>query len=94
MRPGGSMQAEHGEAGDRLAGAGFADQPQHLAAIDGKADAVDGPDETLAGGEGDCEIPDVEDRSAHLLSRGFSTSRSRSPTRLMATMATSSAMPG
>ena len=29
-------EAEHGEPADGLAGAGFADQPQHLAAIDGE----------------------------------------------------------
>ena len=87
-------EAEHGEPADGLAGAGFSHQPQHLAAIDREADAIDGADEALAGGEGDREVLDVEDRSRHLLSLGFSTSRSRSPTRLMATMATTSAIPG
>ena len=87
-------EAEDGKPGDRFAGAGFADEPQHLAAVEVEGDAVDGGQHALAGPERDDEIADREDGLAHRASLGLSTSRRRSPTRLMATIAMTSAMPG
>ena len=44
-------EAEDREAGDRLARAGLADEPQHLAAADLEADAVDRLDDAPLGEE-------------------------------------------
>ena len=72
----------------------FADEPQHLAGVEVEGDAVDGGQHALAGPEPDDEIADREDRLRHLASLGLRTSRRRSPTRLMATIAMTRAMPG
>ena len=58
----GAGQAHHGERGDRLAGAGLADDPERLAAVDGVGDAVDGPDEAVLGLEVDLQVLDLEER--------------------------------
>ena len=47
-----------------------------------------------AGGEMGAQVADLERRLRHRVSRGLSTSRNWSPTRLIDTMVTSSAMPG
>ena len=61
-----------------------------------KRHAVDRLDHAGAGEEVRAQVADLEGRRVghSLCSRGFSTSRSWSPTRLMATMVISSAMPG
>jgi hypothetical protein len=86
-------EAEDREAGDGLAGARFPDEPQHLAAADLEGHAVDGHHEPLAGLERDREVAHRQD-GAHRASLGLSTSRSRSPTTLIATMTITSATPG
>ena len=53
-------QAEDREAGDRLAGAGFADQPQHLAAANVEAHAVDRLDHARPVEEMRPEVLDLE----------------------------------
>ena len=95
MRPGGSIRPRIGKPGDRLAGAGFADEPQHLAAVEVEGHAVDGGEHAFAGAEGDDEVARPARMGArHRASLGLSTSRRRSPTRLMATIAITSATPG
>ena len=54
-------EAQDHTADRRLAAAGFADEPERLAALDGKADAVHGADEAAAGVEGDAEVLDGEE---------------------------------
>ena len=87
-------QAEQGEAGDGLARPALADQAHHLPALDGERHVVDGAYDPGAGEEMGGEAADGEGRRAHRRSRGFSTSRNWSPTRLMATIVMSSATPG
>jgi hypothetical protein len=53
MRPGGSSRPMIASAGERFAGAGFADHAQHLARRDVEADAVDRAQRAAAGGEFD-----------------------------------------
>ena len=55
----GRKEAEQGEGGGGLAGAGLADEAEGLAGSDVEGDAVDG----LVPGEGDAEIADGEQRS-------------------------------
>ena len=97
-------QAHDGKAGDGLARARFADQPQHLAARHAEGDIVHRLHHAGAGEEMRAQVADFEcgralrhdecGRAGHLRNLGFSTSRSWSPTRLMETIVTSSAMPG
>ena len=92
-------QADHGQAGDGLAGAGFADHAQHLALGDVERDAVDGAQRAAAGDELDLQVTHGENgsvmraSSAHR-SFGLSASRSQSPSRLMDRISPASAMPG
>ena len=90
---GGVDQADEGKAGDGFARAGLADEAKDLAAIDMEGDAVNRLHHAGAGFEMGGEVVDFE-RAAHRLSLGLSTSRNWSPTRLMAMMVTSRAMPG
>ncbi len=55
------QQPHDRERADRLAGAGFADERQRLAALDREGDAVDGERLAPALQEGDGEIADVEE---------------------------------
>src|SRR5919112_778631 len=86
-------QAEDRQAGDRLARARLADEPEHRAPRDVERDAVDRLDLALARRERDRKVAHGED-GRHFASLGFSTSRWRSPTRLMATMMMTRATPG
>ena len=87
-------EAHDREAGDGLAGAGLADQPQDLAARDGERHVVHRLHHAGAGEEMRAQVAHLERCGAHRFSRGLSTSRNWSPTRLIATMVSSSAMPG
>jgi hypothetical protein len=92
-------QSEDGEAGDRLARSGLPDKPEHLAAVDLETHSVDGFDDALLGEEMGLEILDHEswmahDALPHRSSRGFSTSRRRSPTMLMLKTRRTSRRPG
>ena len=49
-------QPDDGKAGDRLAGAGFADDAEHLALGDVEGDAVDGAQRAAPGDEFDLEV--------------------------------------
>ncbi len=75
-------QAHERITGHRLAGARLAYEPQHLAAIDGERDVVDGLDDACLGEEMRAQAFDDEDRFvqrlawlAHRCKRGLSTSR-------------------
>ena len=72
------QQAHHREHRDRLARAGFADDREHLVAIDRHVDAVDRLERAAARGEGDGEIADFEQRHRQLR-RIFGSSASRRP---------------
>jgi oligopeptide/dipeptide ABC transporter ATP-binding protein len=95
-------QTHDGKARDGLARAGFTDQAQDLAAFQLKRDAIHGGQHARAGMELRAQVAHFKrGRRAsrgravgHLWVLGFSTSRRRSPTRLIATMVMSSAMPG
>ncbi len=54
-------EPDHGEAGERLAGAGLADHAEDLAARDVERDAVDGGEEPASRGEGDAQVADGQD---------------------------------
>ncbi len=54
------QQAHDGEHRDRFAGAGFADDGQHLVAVDSHVHAVHRQKRAAPGGEGDGEIADFE----------------------------------
>ena len=56
----GRQQAQDRVGGDALAAAGLADQPDRLARLDVDGDAVDGPDDAVAGEEVGLEIVDLE----------------------------------
>ena len=68
-------QADDGEAGDRLAGAGLADQSQHLSARDGERHVVHRLHHAGAREEMRAQVAHFEGRGGHRCSRGFSTSR-------------------
>ena len=57
----GRKEAEEGEGGGGLAGAGFADEAEGFAGIDFEGDAVDGG----MGVEGDGEVVDFQERVGH-----------------------------
>ena len=86
-------QADHGEARDRFAGAGFTDHAEHFALGDVEGDAIDRMQRAAAGDELHLEVTHGEDRSGHR-SFGLSASRSQSPSRLMARISPASATPG
>ena len=86
-------QSDHREAGDRLAGAGFADHAEHLALGDVERYAVDRAQRAAAGDELDLEVAHGEDGDGHR-SLGFSASRSQSPSRLIDRTSPASARPG
>ena len=90
--PGRFEQVDDGIADCRLAGAGFAHQPHHLAGADGQADAAGGVDGAAAGREIDVEPLDFQ-QIGHR-SFGFRASRIQSPSRLTAKTRTTSAMAG
>src|SRR6185312_7023274 len=86
-------QPDHGEPRDRLAGAGLADDAQHLALGDVEGDAIDGAQRMAAGSELDPKVAHGEDGFGHR-SFGLSASRSQSPSRLMERISAASAKPG
>ena len=56
------VEAHHREARHALAAPRLADDAEHLAGLDGEADAVDGSDEAVVSLEGRPEVADVEER--------------------------------
>ena len=56
------QQADGGEGGDRLAGAGLADEGEGLAGVEVEGDAADGAGGPAALDEGDAEVADREQR--------------------------------
>ena len=91
---GGWHETHHGACGKRLAGAGFADDADDLAARDGEADLF----HDLAAGrfDGECEVLDLQQSSAHRepRMRGSSRSRTASPSRLMPSSVSEMHRPG
>jgi hypothetical protein len=90
--PGRIDQADQREAGDGFARPAFADQAQDLAGGEREGHAIHRACDARAGEEMRAKVGDLEQR--HRRNRGFVWSRSWSPTRLMATTSTISAMPG
>ena len=96
------QEAHQRECRDRLATAGLADEPQRLAALQGKADATHGLCRPAAGVEPDAEIADFDQRHGRALahdhrsraSLGSSRSRNPSPRRLRPSTAIAIATPG
>ena len=86
-------QADDGEAGERFAGAGFADDAEHLAWRDVERDAVERGQRPLPGGEFHLEIANRKQRAGHF-SLGLSASRNQSPSRLTASTSAASVRPG
>ena len=83
MRPGGSSRPMIGGAGDRLAGAGFADDAEHLARRDVERDVVDRRQHAAARRKLDrAGFGRLRTRFGHR-SFGLSASRSQSPNRLI-----------
>ena len=76
-------KADDGEAGQRLAGAGFADDPENLARRNVERDAVERDERPLSRCEFDAEIANREQRPGHF-SLGLSASRNQSPSRFTA----------
>src|SRR5205807_10362698 len=82
-------QLQHGERGDGLAAAGFADDAERLAAIEGQVDAIDRMHHAVIGGEMRLQSADLEQMPAeavfhhHITLRGSSASRSPSPMKLI-----------
>ena len=87
-------QPDHGEAGDRFAGAGFADHAEHFALGDVEGNAVDRAQRAAAGEEFHLEVTHGENGMIGHRSFGLSASRSQSPSRLMERISPASAMPG
>src|SRR5205809_93997 len=69
-------QAQHREAGDRLARAGLADEAEDAAAADREGDAVHRLDHAAAREEMRLEVLHLERGGAHRFSLGFRMSRS------------------
>src|ERR1700732_1370727 len=86
-------QADHGEARDRFAGAGFADHAEYLALGDIERNAVNAAQRAAAGRELHLKVAHGENGLGHL-SFGLSASRSQSPSRLMERISAASAIPG
>ena len=61
-----AREPEERHRGDALARAGLADDPQHLAALQLEADAVDGLDDSVLGGELDLQVLDLDQALGHL----------------------------
>ena len=59
---GGFQQPDDGRAGQRLAGAGFADHAEDFAGLDGEGDLVEGAQGAAAGGEFDGQVLDLQER--------------------------------
>src|SRR5262249_2093164 len=96
-RPGRWHEPHDRERRDALAGAGFTHEPQHLAALDGEADAVHRPHHARARGELRPEAVDREHwhrARSYTFSRGSSVSRSQSPRRFTASTVSMMASPG
>ena len=55
-------QAHDGPRQHRLAGTGLADDPEGLPLLQGERDPLHGPEVATAGGEGDVEVLDLEER--------------------------------
>ena len=93
-------QTHDGKTGHGFARARFADEAQNAPAFDAERDIVHRFQNARAGVEFGAQIAHFQrrhrsvGRAVHFTFLGFSTSRRRSPTRLIATMVTSSAMPG
>src|SRR5947209_8635228 len=73
-------QPDHGGAGHRLAGAGFAHHAKDLALVDVERDPVERLQNSTTGGELDREVAHGKNGGRHL-SLGLRASRSQSPTR-------------
>ncbi len=58
-------QADDGRAGERLAGAGFADHAEHLARRDVEGDVVQREQRAAARWELDAQVPDLQQRRSH-----------------------------
>ena len=82
-------KADDGEAGQRLAGARFADDPENFARRDVERDAVERGERPLSRGEFDPEIANRKQRAGHF-SLGLSASRSQSPSRFTASTSAAS----
>jgi hypothetical protein len=54
------VQPHHRQAGDALAAAGFADDPERLPLLDGEADTVDGLHDSVVGPEVGLQVVDLE----------------------------------
>src|SRR5262249_55665097 len=80
-------------SGERFAGAGFPDNPEHLAGHDVEGNIVDRDQRAASGGKLDPQIADAEERFRHR-SFGLSASRSQSPRRLIASTRPASVAPG
>src|SRR5687767_4485296 len=83
-------QADHREAGDRLAGARLADHAEHLPGRNRKTDRVDRGERAAARRELHRQALDLENHRSF----GFSASRSQSPRRLTESTRITSAAPG
>src|SRR5262249_16639566 len=86
-------QADHSQARNRLAGAGFADDAENLALVDIKGHAVNGSQGMAPGQKFDLEIAHGKNGFGHR-SLGLSASRSQSPSRLIERISAANATPG
>src|SRR5581483_9411200 len=77
------QQSHQRQRRDRLAAAGFADEPERLAALQRKTDAAHGLRRAAAGVEADAEIADFDQgygiRHAHRSRASLGSSKSRKP---------------
>src|SRR5207253_1887368 len=87
-------QADHGRAGNRLAGTGFTDYAEHFAGSDVERHVIDRGQDAAPGRKLDFEIADAEDGGRDHRNFGFSASRSQSPSRFTASTSAASVMPG
>jgi hypothetical protein len=87
-------QPDDRESRDGLARSGFADQSEHFAACQVDRHVGHGGQHAVARREFGAQVAHGQQRGAHRASLGFRTSRSWSPTRLMARIVSSRAMPG
>ena len=96
------QQSHQRQRRDRLAAAGFADEPERLAALQRKADAAHGLRRAAAGVEANAEIVDgdqrhgcgISHRHRSRASLGSSRSRKPSPSKLRPSTAIAIAAPG
>src|SRR5207245_2442610 len=87
-------QLQDRHRGHGLAAAGFADDAECLAPVDGNVDAVDGLQDAVVGGEVGFQALDLEQGQHQITFRASSASRRPSPMKLMATTAMKIAAPG